>query len=61
MIARFHQLKDMSKLLEVMPLLCFQRVLEKERDDDLEQLLPTSHSIGHSFAVVGSHHATSEE
>src|SRR5581483_6996175 len=60
MIARFHHEQDIAELEEVHVLACFERVLDEEWNDALEQMLDRPHSPGHPIAVVGSHHAASE-
>jgi hypothetical protein len=61
MIARLHTKKHSSKLLKIDTLLGLERVLDEERDDVLEQVLPRAHSVGHSIAVVDSNNPTAEE
>jgi hypothetical protein len=45
MVTTFNQLNTSSKLLEIIPLRCVQRILSEEWNDHLQQFLPPSHDV----------------
>src|SRR5262245_43237297 len=50
----------MSEQLKIMSLFRLKRVLEEKWNDDLDQILYLSHTVGHSVAVIHANHAASE-
>ena len=61
MIARLHEQEHAPKFLKIDTLLGFQRVVDEEWNDALEQVIQAPDTVGHSVAVVGTNDATSEE
>src|ERR1044071_1949574 len=60
MATRFHQEQNVPELQEIDVLLGFQRMLDEEWNDVLQEVLQTSHPIRHPVSVINSNHATTE-
>jgi hypothetical protein len=60
MIARVHQTKHVSELLEIDALLTLERVLREEWNDVFHQVSMVPHSIGHPIAVIPTNHSATE-
>src|SRR6266567_4770149 len=57
---RFHQEQNVPEFQEIDVLLGFQRMLDEEWNDVLQEVLQTSHSIRNSVAAVHANHTTTE-
>ena len=55
-----HQQKNVAELLKVHVLLRLQGMLDEKWNDAVEQMLDSTHSVGHPIAVVPANHATTE-
>src|SRR6266511_2699485 len=60
MCTRFHQKQNVPEFQEIDVLLGFQRMLDEEWNDVLQEVLQTSHPIRHSVAVVHANHPTTK-
>src|ERR1700722_11532728 len=60
-VSTSHHVKDRPKAEKVDPLFRFQRMLLKERNDDLVQVFQPAYSKGHPLRVVCSYHAAPKE
>jgi hypothetical protein len=56
-----HQLQDPSELQKIDPLLRLERMLFKEGNNLLFQMIQSSHPIRHSLSVISANHAAPKE
>ncbi len=61
MVIALHEKQYPSEFLEINPFFRLQLVFFEEGNNSFPQVIPISHPIGHSVAVVRANHAASEE